>query len=99
MVYVYRTIVIRRRIEEEATNAKLQFFTNISHELRTPLTLIADPVEYIINDKNLNPQQRNMLQIVERNVAVLSQLVSEIFGFQKGTKWKDETASFRLQPH
>ena len=89
MVYVYRTIVIRRRIEEEATNAKLQFFTNISHELRTPLTLIADPVEYIINDKNLNPQQRNMLQIVERNVAVLSQLVSEILDFRKGTKWKE----------
>ena len=98
MVYVYRTIVIRRRIEEEATNAKLQFFTNISHELRTPLTLIADPVEYIINDKNLNPQQRNMLQIVERNVAVLSQLVSEILDFRKvqNGKMKLHLSDFNL---
>lgn len=98
MVYVYRTIVIRRRIEEEATNAKLQFFTNISHELRTPLTLIADPVEYIINDKNLNLQQRNMLQIVERNVAVLSQLVSEILDFRKvqNGKMKLHLSDFNL---
>lgn len=83
MVYVYRTIVSRHRIEEEAVAAKLQFFTNISHELRTPLTLIADPVDYIIHDSNLSVQQRDMLQIVKRNVAVLSQLVSEILDFRK----------------
>lgn len=83
MVYAYRTTVMRRHIEEEATAAKLQFFTNISHELRTPLTLIADPVEYIIHDPNLSPQQRGMLQIVQRNVAVLSRLVSEILDFRK----------------
>ena len=83
MVYAYRTTVMRRHIEEEATTAKLQFFTNISHELRTPLTLIADPVEYIIHDPNLSPQQRSMLQIVQRNVAVLSRLVSEILDFRK----------------
>lgn len=83
MVYVYRTIVSRHRIEEEAVAAKLQFFTNISHELRTPLTLIADPVDYIIHDSNLSVKQRDMLQIVKRNVAVLSQLVSEILDFRK----------------
>lgn len=83
MVYVYRTIITRRRIEEETVTAKLQFFTNISHELRTPLTLIADPVEYIIHDNNLNAQQRDMLQIVKRNVAVLTRLVSEILDFRK----------------
>ena len=83
MVYVYRTIVTRHRIEEETVAAKLQFFTNISHELRTPLTLIADPVDYIIHDSNLNAQQRDMLQIVQRNVAVLTRLVSEILDFRK----------------
>ena len=68
IVYIYRTIILRRELEEQATNAKLQFFTNISHELRTPLTLIADPIEHIVNDENLTKQQRNMLQIVEKNV-------------------------------
>ena len=83
LVYAYRSIVTRHRIEEETATAKLQFFTNISHELRTPLTLIADPVDYIIRDSNLNAQQRDMLQIVQRNVSVLTRLVSEILDFRK----------------
>ena len=90
MVYIYRTILMKRRIEEEANKAKLQFFTNISHELRTPLTLIADPVNYIIHDDNLNSQQRSMLQIVQRNVLVLTQLVSEILDFRKVQNGKME---------
>jgi putative DNA-binding response regulator/sensor histidine kinase len=83
LVYAYRSIVTRHRIEEETVTAKLQFFTNISHELRTPLTLIADPVDYIIRDSNLNAQQRDMLQIVQRNVSVLMRLVGEILDFRK----------------
>jgi len=83
IVYIYRTIILRRELEEQATNAKLQFFTNISHELRTPLTLIADPIEHIVNDKNLTKQQRNMLQIVEKNVSILMRLVNEILDFRK----------------
>lgn len=90
MVYIYRTILMKRRIEEETNKAKLQFFTNISHELRTPLTLIADPVNYIIHDDNLNSQQRSMLQIVQRNVLVLIQLVSEILDFRKVQNGKME---------
>ena len=83
IVYIYRTIILRRQLEEEATNAKLQFFTNVSHELRTPLTLIADPIEHIVNDENLTKQQRNMLQIVEKNVSILMRLVNEILDFRK----------------
>ena len=90
MVYIYRTILMKRRIEEDANKAKLQFFTNISHELRTPLTLIADPVNYIMHDDNLNSQQRSMLQIVQRNVLVLTQLVSEILDFRKVQNGKME---------
>lgn len=90
MVYIYRTTLMRWRIEEEAIKAKLQFFTNISHELRTPLTLIADPVNYIIHDDNLNTQQRSMLQIVQRNVLVLTQLVCEILDFRKVQSGKME---------
>lgn len=98
LVYVYRSIVTRRRMEAEATRAKLQFFTNISHELRTPLTLIADPVEQIINDKNLNQQQRGMLQLVRRNVNVLNKLVGEILDFRKvqNGKMKLNLSDFNL---
>ena len=36
-------------VEQEISDIKLRFFTNISHELRTPLTLIAGPVEQSCN--------------------------------------------------
>ncbi|GAB6977171.1 substrate-binding domain-containing protein [Prevotella falsenii] len=98
IVYIYRTIIIRRELEAEATNAKLQFFTNISHELRTPLTLIADPIEHIVNDENLTKQQRNMLQIVEKNVSILMRLVNEILDFRKiqNKKMKLTLSEFEL---
>ena len=98
MIYVYRTVVARHRIEEETVAAKLQFFTNISHELRTPLTLIADPIDYIIHDSNLTMKQRDMLQIVQRNVAVLTRLVSEILDFRKvqNGKMKLRLSDFNL---
>ena len=98
IVYIYRTIILRRELEEQATNAKLQFFTNISHELRTPLTLIADPIEHIVNDENLTKQQRNMLQIVEKNVSILMRLVNEILDFRKiqNKKMKLTLSEFEL---
>lgn len=97
IVYIYRTIILRRELEEQATNAKLQFFTNISHELRTPLTLIADPIEHIVNDENLTKQQRNMLQIVEKNVSILMRLVNEILDFRKIQNKKMELTLSELE--
>lgn len=83
IVYIYRTTIARRKLEEDATNAKLQFFTNISHELRTPLTLIAEPIEQIANGENLTKLQRNMLQMVEKNISILMRLITEILDFRK----------------
>lgn len=47
---------------EEATHAKLVFFTNVSHDFRTPLTLVADPVEQLLEDKALTPRQQSLLR-------------------------------------
>ena len=82
-VYIYRTIAMKRRLAEEMTNAKLQFFTNVSHEFRTPLTLIADPVERLLDDKNISNSQRSLLLVARKNVNVMLQLVSEILDFRK----------------
>ena len=68
---------------EEATHAKLVFFTNISHDFRTPLTLIADPVEHLLADKTLNGDQHRMLMLIQRNVNILLRLVNQILDFRK----------------
>ena len=75
-------IELSRRLEE-ATQAKLIFFTNISHDFRTPLTLIADPVEQLLADGNLDQTQRFYLDLVRKNAQILLRMVNQILDFRK----------------
>ena len=68
---------------EEATHAKLVFFTNVSHDFRTPLTLVAAPVEQLLEDEALTSRQRSLLQMVHKNVTILLRLVNQILDFRK----------------
>ena len=81
---------------EEATHAKLVFFTNISHDFRTPLTLVADPVEHLLADDTLNEDQRKMLSLIQRNVNILLRLVNQILDFRKYENGKMEFAPVPL---
>lgn len=94
----YRMVRVRRRMEREAAEAKMAFFTDMSHDLRTPLTLIADPVERILDDENLTGRQRHMLGIVRRNAALLLKLVGEILDLRKiqGGKMELTVTEFNL---
>lgn len=75
---------------EEATHAKLVFFTNISHDFRTPLTLVADPVEHLLADKTLSSDHHRMLMLIQRNVHILLRLVNQILDFRKYENGKME---------
>lgn len=68
---------------EEMTQTQLRFFTNVSHELRTPLTLIAGPAGQLLDDPSLPPRHRPLVQMVQRNTRILTQLVGEILDFRK----------------
>ena len=68
---------------EEATHAKLVFFTNVSHDFRTPLTLVADPVEQLLGGDPLTPKQQSLLKVVHKNVTILLRLVNQILDFRK----------------
>ena len=68
---------------EEATQAKLVFFTNISHDFRTPLTLVADPIERLLSDGSLSAEQNRTLSLAHRNVNILLRLVNQILDFRK----------------
>lgn len=75
---------------EEATHAKLVFFTNISHDFRTPLTLVADPVEQLLTDPSLTQNQLRTLTLIQRNVNILLRLVDQILDFRKYENGKME---------
>ena len=70
-------------VEQQVSDMKLRFFTNISHELRTPLTLIEGPLSYIMKRSDLTVEVREQLQVVERNTLRMLRLVNQILDFRK----------------
>ncbi|HIZ26779.1 MAG TPA: substrate-binding domain-containing protein [Candidatus Barnesiella merdipullorum] len=75
-------ITLSRQLED-ATHAKLAFFTNVSHDFRTPLTLIADPVDQLAQSRNLDKHERFLLNIIHKNVTVLLRLINQVLDFRK----------------
>lgn len=84
---------------EEATHAKLVFFTNISHDFRTPLTLVADPVEQLLTDASLTENQHRTLTLIQRNVNILLRLVDQILDFRKYENGKMEYMPVTVDLH
>lgn len=85
-VYILFTIYRLKHevsVEQQISNIKLRFFTDISHELRTPLTLIAGPVEQVLKNDRLPADAREQLVVVERNTSRMLRLVNQILDFRK----------------
>ena len=77
----------RKRAEAlaELDRAKTTFFSNVSHEFRTPLTLMLAPLEEAIAnlDGTIPPQEREQLQLVQRNGMRLLKLVNSLLDFSR----------------
>lgn len=70
-------------VEQQISNLKLRFFTDISHELRTPLTLISGPLEYLMQHEQLSSSVAEQLHVVQTNVDRMLRLVNQILDFRK----------------
>lgn len=68
---------------EAATEAKLNFFTNISHEFRTPLTLILSPVEDLLQNEKIQSLAGRQLKMVHQNVYRLLRLVNQLIDYRR----------------
>jgi len=77
---------------EEATKAKIAFFTSVSHDFRTPLTLISAPLEQIQQKLDRgeldgaggkDPEATQLLNLALKNVKVLQRLVGQLLDFRK----------------
>ena len=85
------------KIEEQLTDYKLEFFTNISHEFRTPLTLMQVSLEKlhdrITGLKEENPDLKISklgmpLTTLDKNSRRMSRLIEELLTFRKVEKNK-----------
>lgn len=68
---------------EAATEAKLNFFTNMSHEFRTPLTLMLSPVEDLMANDKLSVGAARNLKLVHKNIFRLLRLVTQLIDYRK----------------
>jgi len=87
-VSIYILFVIYRLrhqivVDNQITEMKLEFFTDISHELRTPLTLIRSPLEQVLNDSLISTSSREALEVVERNSVRMLRLINQLLDFVK----------------
>ena len=85
-VYILFTIYRLKHevsVEQQISDIKLRFFTNISHELRTPLTLIAGPVEQVLKNDKLPADARERAGSGRTEYQRMLRLVNQILDFRK----------------
>ena len=83
LFYVYLQLKNDVVLEQQISDIKLRFFTDISHELRTPMTLISAPLEHILKEEDVSDQVRHQLLTMQRNSDRMSRLLNQILDFRK----------------
>lgn len=68
---------------KELDQLKTNFFANVSHELRTPLTLILGPLAKRLSMTGLGEEERQDLQVAERNAQLLLKQVNNLLDIAK----------------
>lgn len=77
-----RQLEAEKRVAEEATRFKSEFLSNISHEIRTPVSAIMG-MSYLAGKSELNPKQRDYVQVIQQCSQHLHGLINQVLDFSK----------------
>lgn len=69
--------------EQQLYQSKINFFTRVAHEVRTPLTLIKEPLGELMKKEGTLSDEKDNLDIMNRNVSRLLDLVNQLLDFRK----------------
>jgi DNA-binding response OmpR family regulator/two-component sensor histidine kinase len=69
-------------MEARNSEEKIRFFVNMAHDVRTPITLVKAPLNQIENE-TLTEDGKSALQLAQRNLDKLFNLISQLLDFQK----------------
>lgn len=83
--YWHRVNELRNRIkvEQQLTEYKMQFFTNISHEFRTPLTIIRGAMERIRANSDMPSSLKQPVFSMQKSTDRLMRMVNQLMDFSK----------------
>lgn len=82
------------KVEQQLTDYKLHFFTNISHEFRTPLTIIRGAMDNMMRQKELPSGLKQPMSSMSKSVERMMRLVNQLLEFRKMQQGK---LSLRLE--
>ena len=71
------------KVENELTEYKLRFFTNISHEFRTPLTIIQGEMERLKTVDKVPGEMKQPLSSMAKSVERMMRLINQLLEFRK----------------
>lgn len=83
-------LVKAKEFAEAAAEAKASFLANMSHELRTPMNSVIGFTSLLLDDDNLNFEQKEFIEGIRNGGEAMIALINDILDFSSADKKKIE---------
>lgn len=78
----YEALRNRLTVEQQLTEYKMLFFTNVSHEFRTPLTIIRSAIDRIASLENIPSSMRQPIASMQHSTERMMRLINQLMSFR-----------------